>query len=459
MDIPGASPNSLLPGPNEPIFTVSQLNREVRSLLDDALPMVHVEGEISNFSRPASGHYYFSLKDDAAQVDCAMFRNANRQLQFQPENGMQVLVRAKAGLYEARGRFQLIIEKMEPAGEGQLLRKFEQLKARLDKEGLFASSAKQPLPELPRRIGIVTSPTGAAVRDILHILARRFPSVPVIIYPASVQGEKAQHEIAAAIETAAQRAECDVLIVGRGGGSLEDLWAFNEEKVARAIFACPIPIIAAVGHETDFTIADLVADLRAPTPSGAAELVVPDAGAWLAKLTQLERGIANAMLRISRQQNFVFEQLLGRLQRVHPGVTLRQRAQRVDELTQRASIGLTNRLHVMRLELTNLVSILRAAAPSELCRELSQRAGAGQLNLAAAMRAQIAELQNRLAVNAAELQAVSPLATLERGYAIVQDSRTGDVIRDYRQLQPEQPITGKLASGHFTATVKKTSPG
>lgn len=456
MEISGAPQGRSGLARNEPIYSVSELNREVRHLLDDGLPMVYVEGEISNFSRPGSGHFYFSLKDDTAQVDCAMFRGANRRLQFQPENGMQVLVRAKAGLYEARGRFQLIVEQMEPAGEGLLLRKFEQLKAKLDKEGLFKADAKQEPPTLPRRIGIVTSPTGAAVRDVLHILARRFPAVPVVIYPASVQGDQAQHEIAAAITTAGDRAECDVLIVGRGGGSLEDLWAFNEEKVARAIFACPIPIISAVGHETDFTISDLVADLRAPTPSGAAELVVPDAHAWLERLRRLERGMAGAMQRIAAQQRYLLDQLLGRLQRAHPGVILRQRAQRIDELVQRASVSLANRLHVTQLRLVNIVSILRGAAPVDRIREHRQRLSTERMNMIAIVRTQIAALQKRLAVNSAELQTVSPLATLNRGYAIVQDSATGKIIRDYRQLKPAQDITTKLASGQFTASIKKT---
>ncbi|MCC7488168.1 MAG: exodeoxyribonuclease VII large subunit, partial [Gammaproteobacteria bacterium] len=250
---------------SEPVLTVSQLNREARLLLEQAFPALWVTGEISNLARPASGHLYFSLKDEQAQVRCALFRGAARSLRFLPDNGQQVLVRARIGLYEARGEYQLIIEHMEPAGDGLLLRRLEELKKRLAAEGLFDPARKRELPLLPRRIGVVTSPSGAAVRDILKILRRRFPSIPVVIYPTPVQGAAAKAEIVAALAAAAARAECDVLILARGGGSLEDLWCFNEESVVRAVAACPIPLVSGIGHETDFTLADLAADLRAPT--------------------------------------------------------------------------------------------------------------------------------------------------------------------------------------------------
>src|SRR5271156_2319974 len=259
------------------IYTVSRLNREVRVLLERGFGSLWLEAEISNFARPSSGHWYFSLKDASAQVRCCMFRQRNMLLGFAPRDGQKVLVRARIGLYEPRGESQLIVDHMEDAGLGALKRQFEELSAKLSQEGLFAAERKRPLPGLPRRIGVITSPTGAAIRDILHILARRFPTAAVLIYPVPVQGAAAAPAITAALDLAGARAECDVLIVARGGGSLEDLWAFNDERVARAMYHCPIPIVTGIGHEVDITIADFVADVRAPTPSAAAELVVPDA--------------------------------------------------------------------------------------------------------------------------------------------------------------------------------------
>ena len=258
------------------IFTISELNRRVRQLLEINLPMLWVEGEISNFACPSSGHWYLSLKDQSAQVRCAMFRNANQRVKFRPKNGTQVLVRCRAGIYEGKGEYQLIIEHMEEAGFGALQRQFEQLKAKLDAEGLFDNDNKRPIPDSINHIGVVTSPTGAAVKDILSVLKRRFPAIKVSIFPTAVQGEEATDQIVNALADANRCEQIDALIVGRGGGSLEDLWSFNTEPVARAIAASRLPIISAVGHEIDFTIADFVADLRAPTPSAAAELVSPD---------------------------------------------------------------------------------------------------------------------------------------------------------------------------------------
>src|SRR5580692_2394539 len=269
------------------IYSVSRLNREVRVLLERGFGTLWVEAEISNFSRPGSGHWYFSLKDANAQVRCAMFRQRNIQCAFTARDGQKVLVRARIGLYEPRGEFQLIVDHMEDAGLGALKRQFEELSARLAAEGLFAAERKRLLPGIPKRIGIITSPTGAAVRDILHVLARRFPAVAILIYPVPVQGAQAAAEIVAALQAAGRRNECDVLILARGGGSLEDLWAFNDERLARAIVASRIPVITGIGHEIDFTIADFAADVRAPTPSAAAELVVPDAEEWLGAFVRL----------------------------------------------------------------------------------------------------------------------------------------------------------------------------
>ncbi|MGB6452128.1 MAG: exodeoxyribonuclease VII large subunit, partial [Steroidobacteraceae bacterium] len=282
------------------VYTVSQLNREVRSLLEQRLAIIWIEGELTNLAQPASGHWYFSLKDRDAQVRCAMFRQRNVHVGFTPSAGQQVLARARVSLYEPRGDYQLIVEHLEEAGVGALKREFERLKEKLSSEGLFAEERKRGLPKFPKRIGVVTSPTGAAVRDILHILRRRFRPAAVLIYPTAVQGAAAVPAIVDALATASARAECDVLILARGGGSLEDLWAFNDERVARAVRASAIPVVTGIGHEVDFTIADFVADARAPTPSGAAVLVTPDSHAvllGLAKTAERLRGASRRELR------------------------------------------------------------------------------------------------------------------------------------------------------------------
>ena len=439
----------------EPVYTVSQLNREARLLLEQAFPALWVSGEISNLARPASGHIYFSLKDEQAQVRCAMFRGAGRTLRFRPDNGQQVLVRARVGLYEGRGEFQLIIEHMEAAGDGALLRRLEELKKRLAAEGLFDPARKQALPALPRRIGIITSPTGAAVRDILNILRRRFPAIPVVIYPTQVQGESAKTEIVAAIHAATARQECDVLILARGGGSLEDLWSFNEEIVARAISACPIPIVSGVGHEIDFTIADLVADMRAPTPSGAAELVAPEAREWLQRIRGLERSAAITVSRQVERAGVRTGNLERRLSRTHPGLILRQHNQRLDELLARLAGGARRALDLRRLQAAHALSRLRLATPRKLLQQRTDELARQRLRLANAARVRLAASGTRLAVAAASLQAFSPLKTLERGYAIVTDPATGAVLRKARQLRIDQTITGRLAEGEFDAVVSK----
>ncbi len=321
--------------PERDVYSVSRLNREVRLLLERGMSVIWIEGELSNFSQPSSGHWYFTLKDRDAQVRCAMFRQRNMLVGFTPRVGQQVLARAKVSLYEPRGDYQLIVEHLEEAGVGALRREFERLKAKLAAEGLFDPARKRELPRCPRRIGVVTSPTGAAIRDILHILGRRFPAAAVLIYPTAVQGAAAVPAIVEAIELASQRRECDVLIVARGGGSIEDLWAFNDERVARAIHACSIPVVTGIGHEIDFTIADFVADVRAPTPSGAAELVVPDRREWLAVLKRIAERLEVAMRRELRAFSARSDAARLRLQLAHPGTRLTQQAQRLDDLEQR----------------------------------------------------------------------------------------------------------------------------
>jgi len=355
-------------------------------LLERGLGSLWLEGEISNLSRPSSGHWYFSLKDEAAQVRCAMFRQRNLMVRFPVKDGAQVLARGRVSLYEARGEFQVVIEHLEEAGEGVLRRRFEALKQKLAAEGLFDTRHKQPLPALPRRIGVVTSPTGAAIRDILHILRRRFPAIPVLVYPVAVQGESAPREIEQALQLAALRRDCDVLILARGGGSLEDLWAFNDEAVARAIFACPIPVVSGVGHEVDFTIADFVADERAPTPSGAAERVVPDRAEWLRSLAATGRRLALAMRRRlgdQRQALLLREQ---RLTRAHPGVVLRQHAQRLDELEGRLRLAGRRRLERAASRLASVRSLLLRASPEMRVMALKLRLDSAGRGLARAAR-------------------------------------------------------------------------
>jgi len=436
-----------------PVYTVSQLNRLARQLLEQELPAMWVSGEISNLARPASGHIYFTLKDEQAQIRCALFRGRNRGLGFTPGNGQQVLVRGRISIYEPRGDYQLVAEHMEAAGEGLLRIRFEALKQKLAAEGLFEAARKRKLPLLPARIGVITSPSGAAIRDILHILQRRFPAVPVIIYPTPVQGEQARHEIVRALQLAGERAECDVLILARGGGSLEDLWAFNEEIVVRAIAASPLPVISGVGHETDFTLTDLVADVRAPTPSGAAELVVPDAREWRRRLATITVSLGNAVRRSQLQTGIRLDQLERRLGRSHPGLVLRQHHQRLDELRQRLASGIRRQLKERELGLARFNTVLARCSPASWIALRQQQVAHSQQRLANAIRQSLGHARQQLAVLAAGLQGVSPLKTLERGYALVQDS-SGQLIRTAGQLRSGDQIHARLARGSFSARVE-----
>ena len=446
---PDSSANS--PPPRE-IFTVSRLNREARVLLERGLGSLWLEGEISNLSRPASGHWYFSLKDESAQVRCAMFRQRNLLLRFAVRDGTHVLARGRVSLYEARGEFQVVIEHLEEAGEGLLRRRFEELKQKLGTEGLFDARHKRPLPRLPAQIGVITSPTGAAIRDILHVLGRRFPAVPVLVYPVAVQGEAAPREIVQALRLASSRRDCDVLIVARGGGSLEDLWAFNEEAVARAMFDCPIPIVSGVGHEVDFTIADLVADERAPTPSGAAERVVPDRAEWLRAFATADRRVQQSARRRLQDLRARLEVREHRLARTHPGARLRQHAQRLDELQERLELAIRGRLDRASGRQDTARSLLLRASPAIRVQAQRIRLLSARRALAAGARNRIGKTRRRFELAARTLHAVSPLATLDRGYAIVTDT-TGHVLQDAAVLAPGDRVEARLARGHFSATV------
>jgi exodeoxyribonuclease VII large subunit len=444
-----------LPGERS-VFSVSALNREARLILESGLGTVWVEGEISNLSRPSSGHMYWSLKDDRAQLRCAMFRQSNRRLGFELANGQQVLVRGRISLYEARGDFQLIADYVEESGEGELRRRFEALKRKLAAEGLFDAERKQALPRLPRRIGVVTSPTGAAIRDVLIALRRRFPAVRVLIYPTRVQGEGAAAEIASRLALADRRGDCDLLILTRGGGSLEDLWAFNEEAVARAVAAVETPIIVGVGHEVDFTIAEFAADLRAPTPSQAAELAVPNRQDFVAAVQRAAEQLRRAALRSIEQARSRAATLAHRLQRAHPGVALRTRQQRLDELEARLTRAVERRIAADKLRHGRLASRIRAASPRLRIATARDRWRRNDEKLRSAIASRLDRLTRRISLAERSLRSLSPVATLARGYAIVTRADDGTLLRDATAVEHGTGIAVRLARGHLTATVDDT---
>jgi exodeoxyribonuclease VII large subunit len=438
--------------PVRDVYTVSRLNREVRSVLERGLGVIWVEGELSNFSQPASGHWYFSLKDRGAQLRCAMFRMQNSLVGFTPREGAHLLLRGRISVYEARGDYQLIVEHLEEAGVGALKREFERLKTRLAAEGLFAPERKRPLPRFPQRIGVITSPSGAALHDILHILARRFPPAAVLIYPAPVQGAAAVPALIAALATAGARAECDLLILARGGGSLEDLWAFNDERLARAIAASPLPVVAAVGHEIDFTIADFVADVRAPTPSAAAELVVPERAACLQSVARSAQRLELSMRRELRVIATRFTNTQRRLELAAPGVRLQQQMQRLDDLTVRLAGATRARLQGDRLRLAHLRDRMMRRSPDRLMQEQRSRHQDLALRLRHAATARVAGAAQRLALAQRALHSVSPLATLARGFAIVTRA-DGALLTDAAAVAPGEQIAARLARGTLTARV------
>jgi len=441
--------------PVEAAITVTQLNRRAKTLLEQGFGRLWVEGEISNLSRPASGHIYFSLKDDKAQVSAAWFRQRQRGPAIRFKDGDRVLAYARVSLYEARGNYQLIVEQMEPAGEGVLKRRFEALKLKLFEEGLFDEDRKQALPVLPQRIGVITSPSGAAIRDILSVLARRFPAVPVVVYPAAVQGDAAPAELMAALATAVERNECDVLIMGRGGGSLEDLWAFNDESLARAIADCPLPVISAVGHEVDFTIADFVADVRAPTPSGAAELVVPDQHAWLHRIATLAVRIGRIGERNVEDKAQELDWLGRRLTAASPAATLRRQRDAVRENNGRLIAALRQQLLAQKSQLQGVSSGLLQLSPAlSVQRSIAQLAELQQ-RLATRMRGLVSDAEHRVALLGRGLHSVSPLATLDRGYAVLQDASTGKVLLHADEVDIGNDIRARLSKGELVATVKK----
>ena len=423
-----------IPG-STPTYQVSELAEIVHALIDDMLPSVWVEGEISNLSRPASGHWYFTLKDSSAQLRCAMFKNRNFLVRPAPANGDQVRVRAKVDFYTGRGDLQLICEALEPAGVGELLAAFERLKKKLVSEGLFDEHLKRPLPVMPRHIGVITSATGAALADIKATLARRWPLATLWLAPVAVQGAEAPPAILKALQTLPALAPIDVLILARGGGSLEDLWAFNDEKIVRAVRACPVPVVTGIGHEVDFSLADFAADLRAPTPTGAAERASPDIEEWREELRNTANGLRAGISERLQAQRQQLAQFGTRLQALHPGRRLQQRAQQLDDLAERL-------LHA---------SPLRRTAPQGL--RLSQ--------LAERLRQSQRRRQERSSATltrfASQLAAYNPGAVLERGYAIA-FTADGQAARDAAQLPPGSGFTLQLARGQIAAVAKSLEP-
>ncbi|MEJ2385003.1 MAG: exodeoxyribonuclease VII large subunit [Xanthomonadales bacterium] len=441
----------------EHVYTPSELNLEVKLHLEAGFPRIVLEGEISNLARPASGHLYFSLKDDRAQVRCAMFRSAAQRAQIRPANGMLVQARGRISLYEPRGEYQFIVDGLREAGEGLLQRRFEELKKKLEAEGLFDSARKQPLPPCPARIALVTSASGAAVRDLLHVLERRWPVARVRLYAVRVQGAEAPDEIRRAIEAANRHGWADLLIVGRGGGSLEDLMAFNDEAVARAVAASRIPLVSAVGHETDFSICDFVADLRAPTPSAAAELATPDrtvlSGQFERNLRQLQRRVEDRLQRDSQR----LDHLAHRLQQRHPVTRLSDQGRQLDALHGRMKSALERRLDHEKLRLAASANRLQARRPGRRLRELDERLARLDRDLNRAMQRAIRAQRDRLAHLQRTLTAVGPEGTIARGYAVLRGP--GDtVVTRVDQVEPDDRVSARLSDGELDLRVERRRP-
>lgn len=442
--------------PKRRVFTVSSLNRRIKDLLESELPQVWVEGEISNLSRPGSGHVYFSLKDEQCQIRCALFRGRSQYAATELVDGAQVLVRARLTMYEVRGDVQLVVQHVEDAGEGALRRAFELLKRKLQDEGLFDDAHKRPIPAFPRRVGIVTSPTGAAIRDIVATFKRRFPAIPLLVYPVTVQGDSAPGDICGALSTASRHGACDVLILARGGGSLEDLKAFNDERVARAVFDCDIPIVCGVGHESDVTVCDFVADHRAPTPTAAAELVSPNAAEWL-------EGVVQTELRLTRLITGRVEQLSQRvdwLNRliVHPRQQLQARAQRLSSVSNTLIAQIRSELQGRRIFLAALPSRLAQHSPVPYLLTSGSRIALIDEQLRQRMRTMISTHQQRLKHAISGLNSVNPLEVLARGYAVVTDTQSQEIIKALRQTRVDAEVDVQISDGKLRCTVKEKHP-
>ncbi|WP_224784645.1 exodeoxyribonuclease VII large subunit [Marinihelvus fidelis] len=440
---------------NREVYTPSELNREVRVHLEAGFPRLWLEGEISNLARPASGHLYFSLKDDRAQIRCALFRQNARSIGFRPENGQLVQVRGRLSLYEPRGDYQLIADTMEAAGEGRLRAAWEALRKQLESEGLFDVALKKPLPAYPRRIAVITSPSGAVIRDIINVLGRRWPLARVRLYPVPVQGDEAPPAIVRALAAVDRHGWADAVIVGRGGGSLEDLWAFNDEAVARAIVAASTPVISAVGHETDTSISDFVADLRAPTPSAAAELLTPDGYAMANEFARQQRRLARAVEDGIRRRAQRLDELSTRVTRQHPGRQLRERQGQLDAARRRLRVALARIAADRQARLAALAQRLRNAGGRTIPAQASQLDALARRLRTAGQRL-VPDRHAQLQALARTLNAYSPLPTLQRGYAIVTTSPGGEAITRPADVAPGDTLFTRVAGGEIVSTVTET---
>ncbi|ACV27244.1 exodeoxyribonuclease VII large subunit [Kangiella koreensis] len=439
-------------GETRKIYSVSELAFKVRKQLEDAIGQIWITGEISNLALPASGHWYFTLKDNGAQLRCAIFKNRNRSARFTPEDGQQVLLRAKLSLYEPRGDIQLIGEYIEPAGEGALQIAFNRLKEKLQAEGLFAPELKRPIPKFPNKIGIITSPSGAAIRDVLTVLKRRMPQIPVIIYPSQVQGEKAAKSLIKQLEVANQHNQCDVLLVTRGGGSLEDMWCFNDETLARNIRDSRIPVVSAVGHEVDTSISDWVADLRAPTPSAAAELLVPDQAELQHKLVQLERRLTGEFEHRLQVAQSKLDTLIARI--IHPKQQLNSYKVELQSLNKSLLGTQKYLLQSKQAEYKELDSRLHSYNPKLQLSQAKNSLKQTNKSLMQSWKYLLKQKQQMLALKAQKLNNISPLATLERGYTITEDE-TGKAITSMKQAQKSQELTTRFVDGKVKSKIFK----
>jgi len=435
----------MIPESRPVTYSVSELNHTARMLIESGFPLIWVEGEISNLSRPASGHVYLTLKDAGAQVRCAWFRPQQRGSRIKPENGQRVQAFCRVTLYEARGEYQLVIQQLRDAGEGLLQKKFEELKQRLLAEGLFDAARKRPIPPYPRRVAVITSATGAAVRDILSTLKRRFPSLPVVLIPVTVQGDAAAPEIAAALQQASALPDVDVIILARGGGSLEDLWPFNEEIVARAIEDSTAPVVSGVGHETDITIADLVADLRAETPTAAAETVSPDAAHLRQIFRAHETALAKSILQKLEQYSYLVDQISARL--IRPDQRIRAMQELLKQLHLRLKLAMRKRLDDLRMHCVTARHVIQRNAPLARIQQLENRYSQSYAAMKSRMRNDLAQRGMTLARLSGELETVSPLATLARGYTLVNKMPDDELITSAAQLRKKDRIRVRFHDG------------
>ena len=440
------------------IYTVSNLNKEIRETLRQNFAPVLVEGEISNLMHAASGHLYFSIKDSDSQIRCAMFRNDNRQLKFELENGLLVQLQARIELYETRGELQLVVKSIEAAGDGRLQLEFERLKQKLYEEGLFDETLKKEIPAYPLTVGVITSEKGAALRDVISVLRKRFPMTHLIVYPTLVQGDKAPDEICRALETAERRGEVDVLLLVRGGGSIEDLWAFNNETVARTLFGCSLPIVSGIGHEIDFTIADFVCDRRAPTPSAAAEYISPDENELRQELNTIDKNLRTGIMRTLKQNLESIKLLEAKLAKSHPKHQLQNRAQQLDELSRRLRPIIKNYLHIHRQDIEHRSGTLMSNTPLKYIKLCANRLELHAQTLQDNSKDNLALTKQNVAHLESRLKTLSPAVTLARGYAIVTDD-SNHLIHSVKQVKAKQTLNIQISDGKLAAKTIEKPPG